>query len=60
MLLLLLSLYYFKKMIDEEYPLGRMGKPEEVANVVSFLCSDLASLVNGAQIVVDGGQTKAY
>ena len=50
----------FKKMIDEEYPLGRMGKPEEVAHVVSFLCSDLASLVNGAQIVVDGGQTKAY
>ena len=31
----------FHKMIDDDYPLGRMGKPEEVANVVSFLCSDL-------------------
>lgn len=50
----------FNRMIDDEYPLGRMGRPEEVANVVSFLCSDLATLVNGAQITVDGGQTKAF
>lgn len=50
----------FKKMIDDEYPLGRMGTTEEVANVVAFVSSDLASLVNGAQITVDGGQTKAY
>ena len=47
----------FNKMLDEDYPLGRMGKPEEVAYVVSFLCSELSSLVNGSQIVVDGGQT---
>lgn len=38
-------------------PLGRMGRPQEVANVVSFLCSDKASLVNGANIVVDGGES---
>jgi 3-oxoacyl-[acyl-carrier protein] reductase len=50
----------FQRMIDEEYPLGRMGRPDEVANVVSFLCSNLATLVNGAQITVDGGQTKAF
>ena len=37
-----------------------MGTTEEVANVVAFISSDLASLVNGAQITVDGGQTKAY
>lgn len=47
-------------MIDKDYPLGRMGTPEEVAAVVIFLCSELASLVNGAQIVVDGGQTHSY
>ncbi len=50
----------FLEKIDSEYPLGRMGTPEEVANVICFLCSAEASLVNGAQITVDGGQTKAF
>ncbi len=37
-------------------PFGRMGKPEEVANTVLFLASDLASWITGQTIVVDGGQ----
>ena len=37
-------------------PSGRMGKPEEVAAVVLFLASDLASWITGQTIVVDGGQ----
>jgi len=37
-------------------PFGRLGTPEEVANVVMFLASDLASWVTGQTIVVDGGQ----
>ncbi len=45
---------------DEQFPLGRMGTAEEVANVVAFLCSDEASLVNGACVVVDGGESNSY
>lgn len=50
----------FQRMVDEEYPLGRLGTPEEVANVVVFLCSAVASLVNGANITVDGGQSRSF
>lgn len=37
-------------------PLGRLGKPEEVAELAAFLASDRASFINGAIIPVDGGQ----
>jgi 17beta-estradiol 17-dehydrogenase/3alpha(17beta)-hydroxysteroid dehydrogenase (NAD+) len=43
------------KMLDT-IPLGRLGEPEEVANVVLFLCSDHSSFVTGAQLEVTGGQ----
>ena len=36
-------------------PLARIGMPEDIANGVLFLCSDLASWVTGAALVVDGG-----
>jgi NAD(P)-dependent dehydrogenase (short-subunit alcohol dehydrogenase family) len=37
-------------------PMGRGGEPEEVANAVLFLASDLASFITGAALIVDGGQ----
>src|SRR5208282_2963634 len=47
----------FAERIKEAIPIGRLGKPEEMANVVLFLASDLASFVTGAALVADGGQT---
>lgn len=41
----------------KKVPCGRLGKPEEVANVFAFLASDEASYINGAVISVDGGMT---
>ncbi|WP_374664242.1 SDR family NAD(P)-dependent oxidoreductase [Acinetobacter sp.] len=46
-----------KETIAKLHPIGRLGKPEEVANVVLFLASDEASFVNGAALLVDGGYT---
>jgi NAD(P)-dependent dehydrogenase (short-subunit alcohol dehydrogenase family) len=38
-------------------PLGRFGRPVEVASVVAFLASDLAAMINGETVLIDGGYT---
>jgi len=45
--------------VRAEMPLGRFGQVEEVAGVVAFVCSQQASLLNGACISVDGGQSRS-
>ena len=47
------------EFIRREMPLGRFGTVDEVATVVTFICSQQASLVNGAVIAVDGGQSRS-
>jgi NAD(P)-dependent dehydrogenase (short-subunit alcohol dehydrogenase family) len=44
-----------RKMISAAVPLGRFGKPEEIAKAVVFLASDDASYITGAELFVDGG-----
>jgi NAD(P)-dependent dehydrogenase (short-subunit alcohol dehydrogenase family) len=43
------------KAILEQEPIGRLGTPEEVAELVVWLCSDKASFMVGAEVAVDGG-----
>jgi len=47
----------YLKMSHEMQPIGRIGRPEEVAHAVLFLASDESSFVTGASLSVDGGST---
>ena len=46
--------------LTRDIPLGRFGTPEEVGDVVAFLCSPRASWISGTSIVVDGCQSRAF
>ena len=49
---------YRQWQCDNEIPMGRYGEPEDMANLVTFLASPLASYITGAVIPVDGGLRK--
>jgi 3-oxoacyl-[acyl-carrier protein] reductase len=48
------------EMIERELPFGRFGRPDEVANVVTFLASSKASWISGTSVVVDGCQSRSF
>jgi NAD(P)-dependent dehydrogenase (short-subunit alcohol dehydrogenase family) len=43
------------KMLNTFVPMGRLGRPEEIADAVLWLCSSAASYVTGQSISIDGG-----
>ena len=50
----------FIEKLEREFPLGRLGTPDEVASAIVFACSECARLLNGATIVVDGGESRSF
>ncbi len=46
--------------VEREIPFGRFGRPEEIGDVVAFLCSPRAGWITGACVPIDGGQGKAF
>ena len=49
------TLDQFQEVIEVKIPLGRIGKPEDVAGTCLFLSSSAGAYVNGATIALDGG-----
>jgi NAD(P)-dependent dehydrogenase (short-subunit alcohol dehydrogenase family) len=53
----LLAMDWAVPHMEAKTPLARIGTPEDIADVVCFLCSDLARFVSGQNLVIDGGMT---
>jgi NAD(P)-dependent dehydrogenase (short-subunit alcohol dehydrogenase family) len=51
---------HVRKFLTERQRIGRFGRPEEIATLVTYLCSDLSSFNTGSIIPIDGGQGRGY
>jgi NAD(P)-dependent dehydrogenase (short-subunit alcohol dehydrogenase family) len=47
----------FRRMVEDSHPVGRLGRPIDIAQTALFLASDESSFVTGSSLVVDGGYT---
>lgn len=50
---------FYLDYIKKEVPENRLGQPNEIANLVTYLCSEKSSFINGSVINIDGGQDKS-
>ena len=48
-----------KSMLKDNVPLDKFGSPEDVANMVVWLASDVSNFVTGSVMTIDGGQTRS-
>lgn len=51
---------HVRKYLTERQRIGRFGRPEEIGNYVTYLCSELASFNTGSIVPIDGGQGRGY
>ena len=48
-----------KTMLENNVPLRKLGSPDDVANLVVWLASDIANFITGTIVTTDGGQTRS-
>ena len=48
----------YKGADAEQQPVGRVGDPADIANMVLYLCSDMAGFITGENVCIDGGMTR--
>ena len=58
-MIICLTWRHWRAQLHARQPIGRMGKPVEIAHMALYLCTDEAEFVNGSVITIDGGWTAA-
>jgi 3-oxoacyl-[acyl-carrier protein] reductase len=53
-----ISMQRYMALVSKDIPAGRLGKPEEIGDVIAFLASERACYINGVNLLVDGGMAK--